>query len=139
MSFETQLPAQVQQIRAQVARTPRCVFHDMLTGAAATLYTAPSPTNLPTGSSVGTALLKSLVITNTDSSARTYTLYVIPSGGSAADKYCIAKDESIAAKTKYEFVYPDDSFPINAGEFIQGLADTTLKVSIRVNVVELSQ
>lgn len=124
--------------REQVVRTPRCAFHDFLTDSVATLYTAPSPASSPTGSAFATSLIKSLIITNTDSSARTYTLYVIPSGGSANDKYCIAKDESIAAKTKYEFVYPDNTHPLNAGEFIQGVADTTNKVSIRVNVEELT-
>ena len=132
-------PFPIQQQRVQVTRTPKCGFHAMLTGSAATLYTAPSPTNNPTGSSFGTALLKSLILTNTDSSARTVTLYVVASGGSAADAQTIAKDMSIAAKTTYEFIYPDDTFPLNAGEFIQGLADTTLKVSCRVNVVEMSQ
>lgn len=123
---------------SQVIRTPRVAFHDFLTGSAATLATAPTPTNAPTGSSFATSLLKSLVLCNTDSSARTVTLYIIPSGGSANDKYCIAKDLSIAAKTTHEFINPDNTMPLNAGEFIQGLADTTLKVSCRVSLEDMT-
>jgi hypothetical protein len=128
----------VQQVREQVSRTPLCAFHAMLTGSAATLATAPSPTSNPTGSGFASALLKSIILTNTDSSARTVTLYVIPASGSAADAQTIAKDMSIAAKTTYEFIYPDTVFPLNAGEFIQGLASTTNVVSCRVNLEYLS-
>jgi hypothetical protein len=60
------------------------------------------------------------------------------SGGSAADAQTIAKDLTIAAKTTHEFIWPDETFVMNAGDFLQGLADTTLKVSARVCVVDLT-
>lgn len=122
--------------RDQVIRTPKCGARGQLTGSNATLYTAPSVTS-PTGSTQG-ALLKSIVLCNTDTAARTVTMYVVESGGSAAANRMILSVMSIAASTTVTLTFPDDTFPMDSGETVQGLADTTLKVTYRINVVELT-
>lgn len=122
--------------REQVIRTPKCGARGQLTGSNATLYTAPSVTS-PTGSTQG-ALLKSIILCNTDTAARTVTMYVVESGGSAAANRAILSAMSIAASTTVTLTFPDDTFPMDSGETVQGLADTTLKVTYRINVVELT-
>lgn len=122
--------------REQVIRTPKCGARGQFTGSNATLYTAPSVTS-PTGSTQG-AMLKSVILCNTDTTARTVTMYIVESGGSAADNRCLYKDYSIAAKTTSVLLFADDECPLDSGETVQGLADTTLKVTYRLGVVELT-
>ena len=122
--------------REQVIRTPKCGARGQLTGSNATLYTAPSVSS-PTGATQG-ALLKSIVLCNTDTSARTVTMYVIESGGSVAANRMILSAMSIAASTTVTLTFPDDTFPLDSGETVQGFADTTAKVTYRINVVELT-
>lgn len=122
----------------QVGRTPRCGARGQLAATNATLYTAPVPTNTPMGSSFGTALLKSIILTNTDTVGRTATIYLVESGGTAADNRAIYKDVALAAKTTTVLTFPDDCCTLDNGETVQGLADAAAKVTYRINVVELS-
>ena len=124
------------QPRDQVIRTPKCGARGQLTGSNATLYPSPAVSS-PTGATQG-ALLKSIVLCNTDVSARTVTMYVIESGGSVAANRMILSAMSIAASTTVTLTFPDDTFPMDSGETVQGFADTTLKVTYRINVVELT-
>lgn len=128
-------PARVVQTqRDQVTLFPKCGGRGQLSGSSSTLYTAPSGTT-PTGSTQG-ALLKSIILCNTDSSARTVTIYLVESGGSAADNRAILKDLSIAAKTTHTEFFPDDCCPLDSGETVRGLASANTTVTYRVNVVE---
>jgi len=122
--------------RDQIIRTPKCGGRGQLGTSSSTLYTAPSDTS-PTGSTQG-ALLKSIVLCNTDSSARTVTLYLVESGGSAADNRAIFKDLSIAAKTTTVLTFPDDCCMLDSGETVRGLADSASVVTYRINVVEVT-
>jgi hypothetical protein len=122
--------------REQIIRTPKCGGRGQLGTSSSTLYTAPSDTS-PTGSTQG-ALLKSIVLCNTDSSARTVTLYLVESGGSAADNRAIFKDLSIAAKTTTVLTFPDDCCMLDSGETVRGLADSASVVTYRINVVEVT-
>lgn len=122
--------------REQVIRTPKCGARGQLSNSNGTLYTAPSGTS-PTGSTQG-AILKSLILCNTDSSARTVTIYVVESGGSAAANRAILSAASIPANTTVTFTFPDDTFPMDGGETVQGLASTASVVTYRINVVELT-
>lgn len=122
--------------REQVIRTPKCGARGQFSGSNATLYTAPSDTS-PTGSTQG-ALLKSLIICNTDSSARTVTVYLVESGGSAAANRAILSAASIPAATTVMFTFPDDTCPLDSGETVQGLASSASVVTYRINVVELT-
>lgn len=122
--------------REQVIRTPKCGARGQFAATNATLYTAPSGTS-PTGNTQG-AILKSLILCNTDTSQRTATIYLVESGGSAADNRAIYKDVTIAAKTTVVLTFPDDTCTLDSGETVQGLADAASKVTYRINVVEIT-
>lgn len=129
-------PAPIFVPREQIIRTPKCGARGQLPNSNGTLYTSPSVSS-PTGSTQG-ALLKSLVLCNTDTTTRTVTIYLVESGGSAADNRAILKDASIAAKTTTVITFPDDCCPMDSGETVQGLADSASKVTYRINVVEIT-
>jgi len=122
--------------REQVIRTPKCGARGQFAATNATLYTAPSGTS-PTGNTQG-ALLQSLILCNTDSSARTVTVYVVESGGSAAANRAILSAYSIAANTTVVYTFPSDTFPLDSGETVHGLASAANVVTYRVNVIELT-
>lgn len=98
----------------------------LLTNSAATLYTVATGVT----TNVGT-----LWFCNTDTSNHTYTVYVIASGDSAADKNTVITAEPIAAGQSKSLTL-DQNLP--AGTFIQALADTTSVVSIRGSGIEFS-
>jgi hypothetical protein len=122
--------------REQVVRSPKCGARGQFGSSNGTLYTAPSVSS-PTGATQG-ALLKSLIICNTDSSARTVTVYLVESGGSAAANRAILSGATVAANTTVIFTFPDDTCPLDSGETVQGLASSASVVTYRINVVELT-
>lgn len=106
--------------------TPINMGYGQLTAASVTLYTAPNGSIA--GAASQKAVLTEIWLCNTDTSARTVTLYVVESGGSAADNRAILKDVPIAAKTTYR---QECWCVLESNETIRGLADTTLKVTYR--------
>lgn len=108
--------------------TPKrlCDAH-YITNAYATAYTVPASTK---------AIVKELVLCNTDTSARTVSIRVVPSGETAADEHCIFKDLSIAAKTTYHI--GDMSMVLEADEDVDVIADVTNKVTVRISGVEIA-
>lgn len=104
--------------------TPVNMGSGYLTNTASTLYTAPS------GSIAGAASQKAVLLDiwlcNTDTATRTVTLYI---NGSSDDK-CIYKDFSMATKTS---VRQECYIVLESGQTIQGLADVTSKVSVRLS------
>jgi hypothetical protein len=116
--------------------TPKAVPTAALTGSAATLYTAPVKTR-STGTPGATAKLMGINFCNTDSSARTVTLYLIASGGTASAANTVMAAVSIAAGGNYSFPCPTDGIPLASGEFIQGLASVTAVVTHRISIEEL--
>lgn len=107
--------------------TPKTLVEGiLLTGSAATLYTTPAST---------TAVIRSITITNTDSSARTVTLYMIASGDTAAAKNTVLPATSLAAG---EVLVMDEIHVMMTGDFIQGFASVTNVVSIRVDGSEVT-
>lgn len=117
-------------------RTPKHGGRGQLTAAATTLYTAPSGSIA--GSATQKATLKSLILCNTDTASHTVTIYLVESGGAAADNRAIYKDLPLAAKATSILTFPDDCCTLDSGETIQGLADLTLKVTYKISVVELT-
>jgi hypothetical protein len=111
-------------------------FIGQLTASSTTLYTAPS---VPTiANSVGLnpkAIVRLISLCNTDSSARTVTLYLVESGGSVADNRAITKAVSIPAN--YTWILDNLEIVLEAGDTIRGLADTTLKVTVYIGGEEL--
>ena len=93
-----------------------------LTGSAAAIFTA-------------TKAYKSvrIVLANTDTAAVYYaTLYVLTGGASVADSQAIAKGYPVGPGR----TAPDIYAALNNGDVIQGLADTTLKITATVYVLE---
>ena len=90
----------------------------LLTGAAATLYTAPAASTYNTGKVV----VRRIHLFNEDTSARTVTISI----GADAAGTRILDAFSIPANTPYDLWGP---FNLAAAEIIQGLADTTNKVT----------
>lgn len=81
------------------------------------------------------AIVKEIVLCNTDTAARTVSVRVVPSGETAGDEHCIFKDLSIAAKTTY--IASGLSMVLEADEDIDAIADVASKVTIRVSGVEV--
>lgn len=105
--------------------TVKRLGYGQLTNSNATLYTVPASTK---------AIVKEIWLSNTDTSARTITLYAVESGGSAAANRALLSAVSIAANTVYRIPC---SMVLEAAETLQGLADTTLKVTYRISGVEV--
>jgi hypothetical protein len=134
------LPQQsIFQSREQVIRIPRCGARGQLTTTNnTTVYTAPSMTNNPTGATIATSYLTSLVLSNFDSSARTITAYMVESGGSAATNRLILPTVSLAANTVATFTYGSQGCPMESGETLILDAGTADTIAYRVNVEELA-
>lgn len=131
----------VYQPREQVIRTPKVAYRGQPGTSTAVLYTAPILTSSPTGASPCTALVKCINVCNTSTSALTYTITVVESGGSVATNRAIFKDVAIAAKTSHIFMYADDEFALADGETINGTATQAFsgaEVTLRITVVELT-
>lgn len=104
----------------------RLVAGSALTVALATYYTVPAGT---------TTILKEIVLCNTDTSARTVDLHIIPSAGTGAVANQIFQDLAIqAGETKIFSV----SQVLPAGSFLQALASTGAVVSLNCSGVEIT-
>lgn len=95
----------------------------VLTASAATYYTVPTSSN-------GYTVVTSLIICNTDSAERTFTVYAIVSGGSAATGNKILDAVTIAADTTYILGLEQGIVVLPSGSFIQALADSANVVTI---------
>lgn len=127
------------QPREQIIRTPKVAFRGQLTASSVVLYTAPTLASSPTSSATGTqatSQIRRIDVCNTDTVARTYTITIVESGGSVAANRNVFDAVSIAAKTTHIYRYEQDESPLMEGETINGLADTTLKVTLRISVTE---
>jgi hypothetical protein len=125
----------IQQQRNQVIATPKCGGRGQLGLASATLYTVPTVANAPV--SHPKAILKSIVLCNTDSSARTVTIYLIESGGAVAADRAILSAASVAAGETWVVDF-GDGIALETAETIRGLASVASKVTYRISVVELT-
>jgi hypothetical protein len=112
-----------------MAYTPKKLMTPaQLTGSAATYYT--SPTN-------GRTVIKKMTFSNNDSSARTVTVYLIASGGSAGVTNILTIAKSLAASETWECTEAEGHI-IGGGDFIQALADVTAKVTMHLSGVEMT-
>lgn len=105
---------------------PTQFYIGQLSNSNGTLFTAPTGT-----SPAQKAVIRDIWICNADSSAHTYTLYVVESGGSAADNRAIAKAVSIAANTTHQ--YNNLGIVLEASGTVQGLADAANKVTVLIS------
>lgn len=125
---------QINVQQTTVTPVPTPVATALLTGTAATLYTAPS-TSTPIGS-IARAKLHNVTFCNTDSSARTITLYLVASGGSAGTSNTVIAAASIPAGKTWTFDAGAFGIPLANGETIQGKASVTSVVTYRISVEE---
>jgi hypothetical protein len=110
-----------------MAVTPKLLIAGtLLTDAAVTLYTA--------GDNI-VSRVNEIILCNTDTGARTVDIHMIDSGDTLDDKNKIVSALAIAAG-ETRFIGLDQI--MGAGDFIQALADVTLKVSIRASGIEVS-
>lgn len=91
-----------------------------LASAAATIYTAPNPTSLPTGM-IAKAYVRHIHLSNPDTVSHTVTLSITADAASKRilDAYTLA-----AGTTKDDFPL----YVLEAAEVIQGFADVATKV-----------
>lgn len=132
----TVLPSsrQINLQRNAIAWEPVVGGRGLLTNVSAILYTAPAKTT-PVGAVV-TARLTSIIFANTDSVARTITLYGVESGGSIGASRTILPTVSIPATTEWTWVPGAEGYgvPLDDSETIRGLASVTNVVSYRISV-----
>jgi hypothetical protein len=106
----------------------------ILSGTSETLYTAPAGV---TGTNAArmkpSAKITEILVCNTDTVARTFTLYIVESGGSiGADRAIFSGVPLVANQT----AYLEMATVMPAASTLRGLADSTNKVSYRVTGIE---
>lgn len=105
--------------------TLKSLCRDQVANTATTYYTA---TNV-------TAEIRSATATNDDSSARTLSVHIVPSGGSADATNRLIKTVSIAAgKTRILYELLNKQVP--AGGTIQAVADSASQVLLAIDGME---
>lgn len=98
------------------------VAPSQLTAAAVTYYTAPENT---------TAEISAATATNVTASARTVTVYIIPSAGSAASTNIVVRTRTVPANAAVQ-LWELIGQKLPAGSFLQALADGATAVNLTV-------
>lgn len=109
---------------------PKLIYQGLLTNASATLYTAPAA---PTSGPPPKVVIEEIVIANTDSAARTLTLYAVPANGTISNTNVLLPAVSLAANS---FTRLDLQTVMEASGTLRGFADTTLKICLTVSGTE---
>lgn len=91
-------------------------------------YVANSATNIYVPSANTVARIRHIHLTNKDSSARTVTLYVGATGGSAGGTE-ILKDKSIAVGDTYDLYFPAGLL-LTASDFLTGICSAASAVVV---------
>lgn len=94
----------------------------------ATEYTAPASTRV---------IVDKFTATNIDSSSRTLSVYLVPSGDSASDANLVLDSVSIAANTCRDCTELKNQI-LNAGDTIQVLASASSNINIRASGREVT-
>jgi len=97
----------------------------LLTGSEVTLYTCTGP--------VTKTIVKEISVSNTTAVMYTFILYVIPSGGSSADRYALFKGVVVQPNETKVFGL---TTVLETGDSIAALASTTSVLSIAISGVE---
>lgn len=110
---------------------PKQLYQGQLGTSSATLYTAPGGT---VGQVMQRTIIKEIIVCNTDSSDRTFTLNVVDSGGSASAANEIFAAQSITANTTSIYRL---TTVIEGGGTLRGLGSVADKVTLTVSGIEL--
>lgn len=104
--------------------TPTKLYQGQLATAETTLFTA-------TGNG---AILKEVLVCNTDTAARTFSLSNVPSGGTAGTGNRLLATVSLSAGQTLIFSF---STVLNSGDFISGLASNGAVVNLTISGVAI--
>lgn len=110
------------------ATAKRLFTPQQLTASLATYYTVPSNTN---------TILKKVTFCNNSGSARTITVHLVPSGGTADDTNIIIDEKSVADQETFEATVIE-GHAMNAGDFIQAKASAATDINIMASGVEIT-
>lgn len=102
------------------ASLTRLIEGSVLTTSAVTYYTAPANT---------TTQIQKLTFSNTTGTARTVTVYLVPSGGAAGDASTLVKTLTVPANSAADCTWAAGHV-LATGDFIQALADAGTAVTI---------
>lgn len=109
--------------------TPKCLAQAQFAGVSAgTIYTAPGAT---------TTIIDQFTATNTDSTARTITVYLVANGGSAGAANIITSILSIAGNATLPLPEIKNQI-LNTGDFISVQASIASKVIVRASGREVA-
>jgi len=135
------IPAQPSTVQIHVPRdrkilVPYVSARGQLASSVADIYASPSiNANLPGRvTDLVTSFVRLIVLTNTDSSDRTFTLYAVESGGTTDATRALFSAVTIKAGQTLEYKYDEHQFGLASGEKLRGLASVASKVTYRVNV-----
>lgn len=109
-----------------MAYTPKRLYTGQPAITATTLYTASGTT---------TTILKALTATNTTATSATFTLSIVPSGGSQAASNQIVSALPLAGNATITF---ENIGMLNTGDFISALQGTTNAISLHIYGVEVT-
>lgn len=82
-------------------------------------------------------IIDKFTATNTDASAVTLSVYIVPSGGSASSSNLILTNYSVAAGATFDASMLQNQI-LNAGDFVAVVAGTASKLVIRMSGRELT-
>lgn len=100
-----------------------------LPSSTGTLYTVPSNTN--------GVQITSIKLVNDSTTPTDATIYLVPSGGSAADTNILCKDFTVPADgLPYELITPGVPIFLESAGLIRGVADTADLITYHISVVE---
>jgi hypothetical protein len=102
--------------------TPTRFYHAMPTTSTTTLFTS---TGLR-------AILKQIMLTNTGATASGITLYLVPSGGSAANNNMIVPDLSVPGNS---IITLDVMLVMNLNDFVAGISDSGTNITVSIHGV----
>lgn len=111
---------------------PRQFYIGQLGSTNGTLYTAPADwaAFVNEMGQAPKAVIEDIWISNTDSADHTVVLYLVESGGSAANNRMIVPNVTVTAYTAYQIT---GNFVLEASGTIQGYADAASKVTVAIS------
>lgn len=99
-----------------------------LTNATATYYTVPASTRTN---------IRKMTFTNNDSSIRTITVYLVPSGGTASNSNLLINAQSVGIAETWE-AYSTEGHTLETGDTIQLKASANTAVTVMCSGVEIA-
>lgn len=106
----------------------RMVAGSQITAAATTFYTVGASTR---------AQIQAMTITNRNAAARTVTIHLVPSGGTATDSNIILAAKSLNQDESYKVIEAIGQW-LEAGGTIQALASAATSVNLVASGIEVT-